>query len=215
MTGVVELTDSTVIAASEGSDWARAYVLEVLAPRVRLMVWARLAPSLAQLRAVDDLAEEALAALAAGLTRLETRTTTGLKAFLSGIVRHKVEDFLRADGGVQGVRPVIRSLDSTVSSFSQVGPLWQFLSASGVSPRTAIDHAERISLLMVELGQLAADHREILTLAFFDQLPLAEIAERMQRSREAASMLLKRAILTLRQNMIAASAPERTCGRTE
>ncbi len=31
-----------------------------------------------------------------------------------------------------------------------------------------------------ELARLAADHREVLTLAFFDQLPLAEIAERMQ-----------------------------------
>ena len=213
MTEVTELTDSVVVAASEGSDWARTRLLEVLAPQVRLMVRARLAPSPARLYAVDDLAEQVLAALAAGLPRLEARTTTGLKAFLSGIVNHKVTDFIRA-GSPAGMRPAIQSLDSTVADFSQVGPMWQFLSASGVSPRTAVDHAERISKLMEEFGRLAAVHREILTLAFFDQLPLAEIAERMQLSRGAASMLLIRAVQTLRQNLVAASALELARGRT-
>lgn len=214
MTEVTELTDSVVVAASEGSDWARTRLLEVLAPQVRLMVRARLAPSPAQLYAVDDLAEQVLAALAAGLPRLEARTTAGLKAFLSGIVNHKVTDFIRAGGSPERMRPVIQSLDSTVADFSQVGPMWQFLSASGVSPRTAVDHAERISKLMEEFGRLAAVHREILTLAFFDQLPLAEIAERMQLSRGAASMLLIRAVQTLRQNLVAASALELARGRT-
>ena len=213
MTEVTELTDSVVVAASEGSDWARTRLLQVLAPQVRLMVRARLAPSSAQLYAVDDLAEQVLAALAAGLPRLEARTTTGLKAFLSGIVNHKVTDFIRA-GSPAGMRPAIQSLDSTVADFSQVGPMWQFLSASGVSPRTAVDHAERISKLMEEFGRLTAVHREILTLAFFDQLPLAEIAERMQLSRGAASMLLIRAVQTLRQNLVAASALELARGRT-
>ncbi len=200
MTAVAELSDSVIVAASEGSDWARAQLLEVLAPQVRLMVRARLAPSPTQLGAMEDLAGQVLTALASGLGRLENRTAAGLKAFLSSIVKHKVADFIR-ESNDPDARRVVQSLDSTVADFSQVGPMWQFLSASGVSPRTALDHAERVGRLMDELGRLSAVHREVLILAFFDQLSVAEIAQQMQLSRAATSMLLIRALQALRAAM--------------
>jgi RNA polymerase sigma factor (sigma-70 family) len=215
MIGAWELTDSVVVAATDGAEAVRAELLVALAPQVRLMVLARLAPGPAQLGAVDEISEEVLVALAASLSQLKTRTAAGLKGFLSGILTHKVNDFLRGGRRPGGDHPAIRSLDSTVADFSRVGPLWQFLSASGVSPRSALDQAERISTLMEEFARLSAAHREVLTLAFFDQLPIGEIAERMQLSRPAASMLLIRAMQTLRQNMIAGSPWGPTGGRPD
>jgi RNA polymerase sigma factor (sigma-70 family) len=214
MTGVAELSDSIIVAAAEGSDWARTRLLELLAPQVRLMVRARLAPTPNQLLAVDDLAGQVLTALSNGVGRLENRTAAGLKAFLSSIVQHKVADFIR-EGNEQEARPAIQSLDSTVADFSRVGPMWQFLSASGVSPRTALDHAERIGRLMDELGRLSAPHREVLILAFFDQLSVGEIADQMQLTRAAASMLLLRALQTLRRAMMAMSSVGAERGRTD
>lgn len=201
MTGAKELTVSMIVAAAEGSDEARAKILETVASQVRLMVLARLAPSPAQLGAVDEIAQQALVALNAGLARLKTRTAAGLKAYLSGVVQHKVADFIRAGGRTRGAGPVVCSLDTTVADFSQVGPMWQFLSASGVSPRTAVDQAERIRKLMEEFGGLRPLYREVLTLTFFDQLTTVEVAERLHLSRSRVSRLWGRARKTLQRRM--------------
>lgn len=58
---------------------------------------------------------------------------------------------------------------------------------------------------MLELGNLKPEHREAITLAFFDQMTTREIAERMGMSRPAASMLLLRAVTALRHRMIVAT----------
>lgn len=215
MTGVIELTDAVVQEAADGSEVARDRILAALRPRARLTVTARLSPTLVQVPAVDDLTEQSLAALAAGLTRLEDRTVTGLRAFLSGIVAHKVADFVRTNGRAGTDCPAVRSLDSTVVDLSQVGPLWQFLSASGVSPLTAVDQAERIRTVMEEFGRLDEPHREILTLAFFDQLPVGQIADRLAMSPWAASRLLIRAVQTLRRNVVRSSVWGPACDRAD
>jgi RNA polymerase sigma factor (sigma-70 family) len=198
MSGQVELSDSVIVAAAEGSDWARAQLLEVLTPQVRLMVRARLAPTPNQLFAVDELVDQVLMGVVGGVGRLENRTATGMKSFLSRIVRNKVADFIR-EARAPGRRLAIQSLDTTVADLSQVGPMWQFLSASGMSPRTALDHAECLSRLMDELGRLEAAEREALVLTFFDRLTVAEMAEQMQLTRAAAAKLVVRGLRTLQQ----------------
>jgi DNA-directed RNA polymerase specialized sigma24 family protein len=120
---------------------------------------------------------------------------------VSGIVARQVVDSLRhPTAGRAGLRAAV-SLNTTVTSFSQAGPLWQILSASDTSPSSAFGRAEQVSRLIAELGRLKADYREIIILAFFDQLPMLEIARRRGSSPKAASMLLLRAVRTLRRNM--------------
>ena len=205
MVGASELSDSVIVAAAEGSDWARTQLLDAITPQVRLMVRARLAPSPHQSLDIEDLVDQALVALAAGLNRLEKRTAAGVTSFVSRIVRNKVADFIRSDGARRR-RPPVQSLDSTVADFSQVGPMWQFLSASGMSPRTALDHAECLSRLMDELGRLEQAQREALILTFFDRLPVGEVAAQMQLSPGAASMLVIRGVRALRAALLASPA---------
>lgn len=201
MMGIVDVPDTEVAAAAEGAKDARTRVLGLLAPRVRLMVLARLDPTILQSAAVDDVAEDVLLAVLAGLPRLEVRTLAGLRAFVSGVVTRKVADFIRGRGNGHGLERKVRSLDSTIADLSHAGPVWEFLSASGTSPHSAVDQAERIARLMSELARLKDSHRHVITLAFFDQLPLSEIAERMGLSRPATSMLLIRAVQALRQQV--------------
>ena len=203
MFGAGALTDETVCAAAAGSRPDVARVAETLQPQIRLMVAARLCPTPAQLDAVDEITQEVLLALTMSISRLEGRTVDGLRAYLSGIVMHKVAGALqrqRRDG--VGGRPA-RSLDSTIASLSQAGPLWQFLSASGTSLCTAVARAEMTERLIGSLGRLQAQYREIITLAFFDQLSVSEIARQQGSSRPAVSMLLIRAVQMLRQAMTA------------
>ncbi len=199
MFGATELTDATVAAAASGSRTDLSNILETVAPQVRLMVIARLSPTGSQLDVVEDIAQRTMVALAQNLSRLEHRTVAGLRSYLSGIVSRKVADYLR--GGAAGPGPQARSLDTAVTDFSRAAPLWQFLSASGMSPQSAAEQSEQVGIVMSALGRLKDQYREAIALAFFDQMSTREIAGRLGMTRPAASMLLIRAIKALRQRV--------------
>jgi RNA polymerase sigma factor (sigma-70 family) len=201
MFGAAKLTDAMVRSAAQGQAGDLDRVTEALAPQVHGMVRARLSPTRAQFHATEEIAQEALIALARGLPSLKNQTVAGLKAFLSSIVGHKVCDWLRRHGDGDDDRPRARSLDSHVAGRSTAGPLWQFLSVSGTSPASAVERAELADQVMAELGRMRQKDREVITLALFDQLPIGEIARQMGVSAPAASMMLLRAVRTLRRSV--------------
>jgi RNA polymerase sigma factor (sigma-70 family) len=205
MYGAEQLSDDVVRAAAEGVRPDVERVLGVLQPQVHAMVAARLSVNPARLDIVEETGQAAMIAVADALSRLENRTVAGLRSLVSVIVSRRVADSLRQKGRARlGGRPVA-SLDTTIASMSEVGPLWSFLSASGPSPLSALRKADQVSLVLHELGQLKPEHREIIAFALFDQLPTREIAHRLGVSRRAASMLLLRAIRALRERVIDAS----------
>ena len=205
MTGLVALTDELICAAAAGEVRARDGLTAALVLQVRMMVAARLSAQNGQMEDVEDISQAVLVGLVGSLAGLTHRTVGGLKAFLSTIVSRRVADHLRARSSERaGPRA---SLDSTVAQLSSAGPLWQFLSLSGTSPLSAADRAEQCSRVLAELGNLKVEHREVITYAFFDQLATAEIAERMEISRPAASMLLIRALNNLRRRLGAVAGP--------
>ena len=212
MFGAAGITDDVVRSAKAGSKDDLARLAEAVQPQVRLMIAARLSPRPCQFDAIDDLVQEVLTALTAAIGRIESLTVDGLRAYLSGVVSRQVALFIRT----QDARPVgcgsPRSLDSTVASLSNAGPLWQFLSSSGTSPLSAAARAEQAVRLLRELGRLNDDYREVITLAFFDQLSPGEIGGRLGLSRGAASMLLIRAMRALRDNMSKPIATETAHG---
>jgi len=207
MYGAVDLTDEMIRAAAGGCDGSLQRVAAVLEPQVRLMVAARLSADPVHHQAVDDLAQHVLLGVSKGIKRLEQQTVGGLKRYASRIVRRTVADYFRSRGEAGRHQRRERSLDSTVAGVTCAGPLWQSLPASCISPRTAADQLEQTGRLMAALGELKAEHREVITLAFFDQLPTQEIAEATGVSRPAASMLLIRAVRALRHAM---GAPSQT-----
>ena len=58
---------------------------------------------------------------------------------------------------------------------------------------------------MSELAHLREEYRGAITMAFFDQLSTAQIAEQMGTTRQAASMLLLRAVKALRKRLTGTS----------
>jgi RNA polymerase sigma factor (sigma-70 family) len=199
------LTDDAVESAVRGDPAHRAVVLAAMAPQVRGMIYARLHPSASQVHLLDDLSQEAIAAVSAGLHSLQRRTVGGLRAFASTIASRVVA---RALAGRGAFRQAARSLDSSVvgGDDSACGPLHTLLSMSGASPASQADQAIAIQRVLSELHALKTEHRDVITLAFFDQLETHDIAERLGISRPAASMLLIRAVKTLRRNLTGASA---------
>jgi len=208
MFGVRELSDGIVVAAASGSQADLNHVLRVMERQINVMIMARLSSNPSQFHAVEEISQTALVGLTTGLCRLETKTVVGLKAFVSGIVARKVADHLRERPGGERGGPPLASLDSTIGDLSHAGPLWQFLSLTGTSPSGVAERAERLRAVMIELGKLKPQYREVITLAFFDQLATAQIAVRMEISRPAASMLLIRAVKALRRNVGGSSLVE-------
>lgn len=215
MIGVAGITDDVIRAAGGGSKDDLARVAQAVQPQICLMIAARLSPSPCQLDAVEDLAQEVLTALMTAITNLDNPTTDGLRAYLSGIVSRQVALFIKTQGTRRAGCGSPRSLDSTVAGLSNAGPLWQFLSSSATSPLSAADRAEQARRLLAELGRLGDEYREVITLAFFDQLLPDEIGERLGVSRPAASMLLLRAVRALRNSMTKPNAPEDVRGTAQ
>ena len=199
------LTDDLVRAAAGGDAAARETVLRLWSARLPAMVAARLSPAPDQLHLVDDLAQQALVCLDEALRRLREPTAAGLRATASTIVARRVADYLRGPDGPRG--PRVGSLDSTWHSASAHTALRDLIPATILSPRSAAVNAETLRLALAALGRLKAEHREIVTLAFFDQLSMSEVADRLGITRPAASMLLLRAVRSIRQSLTDADDP--------
>jgi len=212
MYGAQQLIDANVQRAAEGVRADRERIAQALEAQVRGMVAARLSPHPGQLDAAEEIAQQAMMAVVECLPALANRTVGGLRSLVSVIVARRVADFLRGRKGAKIGGQRVASLDSTVADRSNAGPLWQFLSAGGPSPLSAVCDADQMSVVLNQLGGLKDDYREIITLAFFDQLATREIADRIGTTRRAASMLLLRAIRELRRRVIDSTRQETSYG---
>jgi len=212
MYGAQQLLDDDVRRAAEGEPADRERIAAVLEAQVQVMVAARLSPHPGQFDAVEEIAQQAMMAVVERLPTLANRTVGGLRSLVSVIVARRVVDFLRGQKRAKLAGQRVASLDSTVADRSNAGPLWQFLSAGGPSPLSAVRDADQMSVVLSQLGQLKDEYREIITMAFFDQLTTRDIADRIGTTRRAASMLLLRAIRELRQRVVVATPEETSYG---
>lgn len=197
MFGAHLLTDEQVAAAVGGSQQAQSLVMDALAAQVKTMVAIRLAAKPGQAHLVEDLAQQSLLAILQNLSSLKSSSVVALKAFASTIVARRVADHLRQ-------RPEQRqgrSLDSTAFVLSTAAPMRELLPATDTTPRSAAGRAELSRLAIRELGMMKPTYRQVITLAFFDQLPVKEIAVQMDLSRAATSMLLFRAMKALKSRI--------------
>lgn len=194
------ISDVEVAAAVQGDAEARNRLLGLLGPQVRAMVAIRLAPRPAQWHTAEDLAQQAMTDLIEAIGRLKQPVAACLRRTASTIVERRVADLLR-DAGPQ--RPAAEaSLDATIPmDGSTLRPLITLLASTGVTPQSAAARSESIGRLLAELGKMRPVYRHVITLAFFDQMSTVEISEYLGLSREAGSMLLLRAMRTLRRNL--------------
>jgi len=203
----LELTDGFVAAACAGDVADRNRLMSLIGPRVRAMILVRLAPTASQLESVEDLTQQALLALIEGLAQLRTRTVEALRSYVSIIAERQVANFLRNQANGPGHRRPA-NVDRLLTDASASGVFTSLLASSGLNPRSAAARAELTRRLVAELGVLKPEHREVIVLSFFDQLHIAEVAERLGINRPAASMLLMRAIKALRRRMTGAADKE-------
>lgn len=175
------------------------------------------------LRSIENLAERAAAGDSAAfeeliqtqLGRLQKHVGQRLGARLRATVECEdvvQETVLKACSAVQnfvwsGEEPFFRWLariaEHVIWKASQKKPVKLMLEpvADGrTTPATRAARKERTGRLERALGHLSADHRQVITLTRIKGLPIAEVAERMERTPNAVKKLLARALDELRRN---------------
>ncbi len=113
-----------------------------------------------------------------------------LGAWLFGIARHTLRDHQRQH--------------RTVTTLADFAP---FLADTRPLPEQQVMRQEQADHLYAHIAALPASQREALTLRYFAELPLTEIAQVMDRSEGAVKLLIHRALTTLR-NQYRSEAPQ-------
>jgi len=193
------LHDALVQAALAGETVARDRLMTLVRPMVRAMVFARLSPMPHQHHDADDLVQESCLGLSQGLDSLQVPTIAALRSYASTIVSRRVADFLRKQARQD------RQLPAAAETAPESHLLWVNLLADSLTPGTQAQNREDVMRIANALIGLKPRYREVITLALVDQLPMIEIAARLELSRPAASMLFLRALRTLRREVTGSS----------
>jgi len=140
----------------------------------------------------SDLVQQALLAACERLDQLRGERPEQWLAWLAAIVRNEALDSLRYWG--REVRDV--RIEESLNAERDRGPLAPDDGSAELAARR-----ERAARLLEALGRLSADHRRVLELRHFDDLPFTEIAARMDRQTDAIRQLWVRAVRRLREEL--------------
>ncbi len=160
-------------------------------------IFLRLGPRLRKKIEVEDIFQEAILRVFLSLKDLRWHNNKFFFNWMASIAEHVIKDqvryhfqTLKRGGSVE--RETVRQ-EELPSDFPD------FRDPDQASPSKALLRLERFQRLEESLRSLKEEYREIIILARIRGLPIHEIATRMNRSEDAVSMLLLRALRKLKE----------------
>ncbi len=103
------------------------------------------------------------------------------------------------------------SLDA--STADEVGSFLECLPDTGPTPQELVERKEVQALVRQAIARLPADQSEAVLYRFLGDLSIKEIARALDRSEGAVKSLLHRALVSLRQGMLADALEQRTASQ--
>jgi RNA polymerase sigma-70 factor, ECF subfamily len=155
--------------------------------RLAVLIYYKLGEELRGSREVDDFLQETLLRAFRDIGQFHYRAPGSFLSWLSSIADHVIVDAARYEGRE-------RRRAAELVPLSQ-GPE----PADTKTPSRLLAQKEDVARLLERLDALPADYRQAILLAKIEGLSTAELAERMGRSREAAALLLHRAVKRFRE----------------
>jgi RNA polymerase sigma-70 factor (ECF subfamily) len=176
-----ETSEDLVQRAREGD--REAFDALILRFRDRLDAWVRssLGPELKVRVSSEDVLQETFLWAFKGIGNLRWRGEASFGHWLVSIAKHVL--FKEARKGKHACLELERDT-----------------AGGGVTPSRLVRRDERFDRLEKALADLSPEHRHVVELARIEGLPVKEIARRMDRSPNATSQLLARALKKLRAN---------------
>lgn len=173
--------------ARRGDTRALEAIVERYQARLAMLVHYRMSEALRRDYEVDDVLQEVFLRATRDLQTFTYRGPTSLFRWLAQIAHHVLADAARGgtrakrDGGM-AVR--FRS-DSNPAGYEPV---------DSNTPSRILRQQESLGQLHQKLAALPDDYRDVILMARIEGLTTAEIAERMNKTREQVSLLLHRAL---------------------
>lgn len=169
-----------VSRAQSGDRGAFDELVDLYEGRLTALIHSRLGDGLARHIDAEDILQESLTKAFESLGRFRWDGDESFLRWLGSIAEHRIQDAARRHGA-KGALP----LDIDVAD-------------SGVSASKAERRKERLERFEKALDQLSPDYRQAIVLARLEGLSIEEVARRMNRSPNAVSHLLLRALRKLR-----------------
>jgi len=184
-------TRSWIEKAQMGDPEAFGLLVARYEERVRAQIRPRLGSRLARKVDVDDIAQEAFLEAFRQIRGFEWKGEAAFVSWLSVIARRALHRELR--------RLTCEKRDMDLEESLGDLPEDEDPAGDGITPSKILRRSERFERLQKALGELEEEYRRVIFLAHFRRLPTREIAARIGRSPNAASKLLLRAHLKLRE----------------
>ncbi len=175
----------------EGDEFAFNELFRKYRPRLAVLVRYKLSESLLDRFEVDDILQEVFLEASRDLASFSYRSPGSFMSWLSRIADHVIADearMLSRQKRNAGERVLLRS-ESNPMGPEPVDP---------ATPSRILLQNERAERLHAQLGALPPDYRDAILMAKVECLSLTEMAKRLHRSREAAAVLLCRALRRVR-----------------
>jgi RNA polymerase sigma-70 factor (ECF subfamily) len=181
------------------SDHTDGFTVERFRPYLRLLARLRLDPLLRGKLDPSDLVQQTLLEAHQGMDRFRGQTTAERAAWLRQILARNlsnaVRDLRREKRDVARERSLEAALEQSASA------LEAWLADEQTSPSQMADRQERALFVAEALDQLPPNQREAVVLRYWENLPLVEIAKRLQSTAPAVSGLLQRGLKNLRTHL--------------
>ena len=176
----------------KGDSRAFSLLFEKYRPRLAVLIHYKLSSERRHIVDVDDILQETFLEAVRDIGHFEYRSPGSFLSWLSSIADHVIIDAARferrqkRDGG----EPLRFRSESNPE-----GPE----PAETKTPSRVLAQKEAVQALLEKLNALPEDYRQAILLAKIEGLNTQELAERLGKSREAAALLLHRAIQRFRQ----------------
>ena len=175
----------------EGDDSAFSQLFRKYRPRLAVLARYKLSDPLRHLFEIDDILQEVFLEASRDIGGFTYRSPGSFMSWLSRIADHVIADLARGQARQK------RDAGELVRFRSESNPSGPE-PIDAATPSRILDQNERAERLFARLEALPPDYRDAILMAKVECLSLAEMAIRLERSREAAAVLLCRALQRLR-----------------
>jgi RNA polymerase sigma-70 factor (ECF subfamily) len=177
--------------ARQGREDALSLLFERYRRRLAVLIRYKLGAEWRGKLDADDLVQETLLRAYRDLPRFTYRSPGSFMHWLSAIADHTIADAVRYAGRARRQGNEVRFR----SESNPEGPE----PSDSVTPSRVLAQEERLGALVKKLDALPEHYREALLLAKIEGLTTEEIASRLGKTREAASLLVFRAVRRFRE----------------
>ncbi|MBO0862624.1 MAG: sigma-70 family RNA polymerase sigma factor [Chloracidobacterium sp.] len=183
-------TYDLIARIGHGDDSAFTPLFEKYQKRLALLIHYKLGHELRRLADVEDVLQETFLEAFRDIERFRYEKPGAFLSWLSRIADHVIADAARFHGRQKRRAELVR--------FRSVGTPDGPDPADSATPSRLLAEKEGLRALIQKLDSLPEDYRRAILLAKVEGLSNAEMAEQLGRSKEAAALLLHRAIKRFR-----------------